>query len=40
MGDGKHQLIITNCQFDDAGEYECRSKELSTAGRLAVGEGI
>ncbi|GBN75720.1 Twitchin [Araneus ventricosus] len=39
LGDGRHQLIISNCKLEDAGEYECRSKELSTSCRLAVGEG-
>lgn len=40
MGDGKHQLIINNCHIDDAGEYECKSKGLTSSGRLSVGEGM
>ncbi|KFM81373.1 Twitchin, partial [Stegodyphus mimosarum] len=34
--DGKHHLIFTTLQMDDAGEYTCQAKDLKTSCKLTV----
>ncbi|UYV79450.1 unc-22 [Cordylochernes scorpioides] len=36
--DGRHQLIIENCEMNDTAEYKCMSKDLESSCRLTIME--